>query len=176
MTHKWYVVQAQSSFEHRVAQAIRESARKKGLEKHFDEIMVPSEQVVEMRRGRKIKTERKFFPGYVLVKMDLNDTTYHVVKSLPKVSGFLGSENRPSPISEAEAKQIAQQVHAGEERPRPAVTFDIGEVVRVTDGPFNSFSGTVEMIDDQKSRLKLELSILGRSTRVDIDFSQVEKI
>ena len=176
MPKRWYIVHAYSNFEKKVAESIREQAKQRGLSDLFEEIMVPTEKVVEVRRGRKVDTERKFFPGYVLVKMDLTDEAYHLIKNTPKVTGFLGTDNKPMPISDAEAARILHQVQEGIERPRPSLSFEVGEQVRVSDGPFASFSGTVEEVDDARSRLKVAVSIFGRATPVELEFGQVEKI
>jgi transcription termination/antitermination protein NusG len=176
MTKRWYIVQAYSNFEQKVADSIREQAKQRHLEQYFDEILVPKEKVVEVRRGRKVDAERKFFPGYVLVKMDLTDEAYHLIKNTPKVTGFLGTDNKPMPISETEAQQILHQVQEGIDRPKPSVSFEIGEQVRVSDGPFASFNGTVEEVDEGRSRLKVAVSIFGRATPVELEFGQVEKI
>jgi len=176
MAAKWYVVHAYSGFEKKVAQSIEEQARQSGMEDMFERVLVPMEEVVEMRRGAKHSTERKFFPGYVLVKMEMTDETWHLVKNTPKVTGFLGGQGRPSPITEAEANHILHQVEEGVERPKPSVTFEIGEQVRVCDGPFNSFNGLVEDVDDERARLKVAVSIFGRATPVELEYSQVEKL
>jgi transcriptional antiterminator NusG len=176
MTKRWYIVHAHSNFEKKVAEAIKERADQAGLQGLFDDVLVPMEEVVEVRRGRKVSSERKFFPGYVLVKMDMTDQAYHLIKSTPKVTGFLGANNKPMPISESEAMRILKQVQDGVDRPKPSVTFEIGEQVRVADGPFASFSGHVEEVDDERSRLKVAVSIFGRATPVELEYSQVEKI
>ena len=172
----WYIVHAYSNFERKVAESIKERATAAGLSDMFEEVLVPMEEVVEMRRGRKISSERKFFPGYVLVKMDLTDQTFHLVKNTPKVTGFLGAENKPLPITEEEAGRILQQVQEGVERPKPSVTFEIGEQVRVADGPFASFNGLVEEVDEERARLKVAVSIFGRATPVELEYGQVEKL
>lgn len=176
MAMRWYIVHAYSNFERKVAESIKERAASGGLSDMFEEVLVPMEEVVEMRRGRKITSERKFFPGYVLVKMELNDHTYHLIKNTPKVTGFLGTENKPIPISDAEAGRILQQVQEGVERPKPSVTFEIGEQVRVADGPFASFNGLVEEVDEERARLKVAVSIFGRPTPVELEYAQVEKL
>ena len=176
MAKRWYVVHVYSGFEKKIAQQIKEQAAQKGLADQIDEVLVPSEEVVELRRGQKINAERKFCPGYVLVKMELSDDAWHLVKDTPKVTGFLGSKTRPSPISEAEAERIMKQTTEGVERPRPAILFEIGEQVRVADGPFTSFNGTVEEVDEDKGRVKVSVSIFGRSTPVELEYSQVEKV
>lgn len=176
MAKRWYVVHVYSGFEKKIADHIKEQAAQKGLSDHIDDILVPSEEVTEVRRGRKINSERKFFPGYVLVKMELTDEAWHLVKDTPKVTGFLGSRNRPSPISEAEAEQIIRQAQEGVERPRASVSFEIGEQIRVGDGPFTSFNGVIEEIDEERQRLKVSVSIFGRSTPVDLEYGQVEKL
>jgi len=176
MENRWYVIHVYSGFEKKVAQAIREQAEQKGMAERFEQILVPTEEVVEVKRGAKVSSERKFFPGYVLVKMDLDDATWHLVKNTAKVTGFLGGRGRPSPISEAEASRIMRQVQEGIERPKPSITFEIGEQVRVSDGPFTSFNGVVEEVDEEKSRIKVAVSIFGRATPVELEYSQVEKV
>lgn len=176
MPHRWYIVHAYSNFENKVAESIREQAKQRHLEHLFDQILVPKEKITEVRRGRKVDAERKFFPGYVLVKMELTDEAYHLIKNTPKVTGFLGTDNKPMPISEAEANRILHQVQEGIERPKPTMSFEIGEQVRVSDGPFASFNGVVEEVDDARSRLKVAVSIFGRATPVELEFGQVEKV
>jgi len=176
MAKRWYVVHVYSGFEKKIAQQVKEQAAQKGLADLVDEVLVPSEDVVEMRRGQKVNAERKFFPGYVLVKMELTDQTWHLIKDTPKVTGFLGTKTRPTPITEAEAERILKQSAEGVERARPAVLFEIGEQVRVADGPFTSFNGTVEEVDEEKGRVKVSVSIFGRSTPVELEYGQVEKV
>lgn len=176
MSKRWYIVHAYSNFEKKVQESIREQAKQRHLDHLFEEIMVPIEHVVEVRRGRKVDAERKLFPGYVLVKCELTDEVYHLIKNTPKVTGFLGADNKPLPISDAEAMNIMRQVQEGIERPRPSVSFEIGEQVRVSDGPFASFNGVVEEVDDARSRVKVAVSIFGRATPVELEFGQVEKL
>jgi transcription termination/antitermination protein NusG len=174
---RWYIVHAYSNFENKVAQSLRDQSVQRGLEERFEEILVPTEKVVEIRRGRKIDTERKFFPGYVLVKCDLTDEVYHLIKNTPKVTGFLGADKaKPVPIPDAEAERIKGQVQDGVERPKSALVFEVGEQVRVADGPFASFNGTVEEVDEARSRLKVAVSIFGRATPVELEYSQVQKV
>lgn len=175
MAKRWYVIHAYSGFEKRVAEAIMEQATQQGLDDQIEEVLVPTEEVVEMRRGRKVNSERKFFPGYVLANMEMTNETWHLVSETPKVTGFLGTGKRPSPISDKEAQRILHQVKEGVERPRPSVVFEVGEQVRVSDGPFTSFNGYVEEVDEEKARLKVTVSIFGRATPVDLEYSQVEK-
>ena len=176
MAKRWYIVHAYSNFEKKVADSIREKAEQKGLSDLFEEILVPMEKVVEVRRGRKVDAERKFFPGYVLVKMDMTNEAFHLIKDTPKVTGFLGSDQKPMPIPEKEALRIINQVQEGVDRPKPSVSFEIGEQVRVSDGPFASFSGLVEEVDDERARLKVAVSIFGRATPVELEFGQVDKL
>ena len=176
MAHRWYIVHAYSNFEKKVAETIREQAQVQGLADKIAEVLVPTEEVVEVRRGHKVNTERKFFPGYVLVKMELDDETFHLIKQTPKVTGFLGSGFKPMPVSDAEVDRIMSQVKEGIERPKPSITFEIGEQVRVCDGPFASFNGLVEDIDEERARLKVAVSIFGRATPVELEYGQVEKV
>jgi transcription termination/antitermination protein NusG len=176
MTKRWYIVHAYSNFEKKVADSIKEQSVAKGLGELFEAVLVPTEEVVEIRRGRKFKSERRFFPGYVLVKMELTDQAYHLIKNTPKVTGFLGSDNKPIPITDAEAARILNQVQEGIERPKTSISFEIGEQVRVADGPFASFNGLVEEVDEQRERLKVAVSIFGRPTPVELEYGQVEKI
>lgn len=177
MSAKWYVLHVYSGFESKVAEAIQDKAKKQGLEGKIEEILVPTEEIVEVKRGQRVNTERKFFPGYVLAKLDLDDNVWHLIKDTPKVSGFLGAGgNKPVAISEREAMRILKQVQEGIDRPRPSVVYDIGEEVKVIDGPFASFNGMVEEVDEEKARLKVSVSIFGRATPVELEYSQVEKI
>ena len=176
MSKQWYVVHAYSQYEKRVQQALREHAERAGLGEHFGEILVPTEEVVEIREGQKRTTERKFFPGYVLVEMDMTDETWHLVKSVPKVLGFIGgTSDRPAPISQAEADQILNRVNESVDKPKPKTLFEPGESVRVQDGPFADFNGVVEEVNYEKNRLRVSVLIFGRSTPVELEFGQVEK-
>jgi len=176
MSMRWYIVHAYSNFEKKVAESIREHAAQRGLGDKFEEILVPTEQVVEVRRGRKVNSERKFFPGYVLVRCDLTDDVYHLIKNTPKVTGFLGADKKPMAIPDIEAERIKGQVAEGVEHPKSSVSFEIGETVRVAEGPFASFNGVVEEIDEGRSRVKVAVSIFGRATPVELEFGQVEKV
>lgn len=176
MAARWYVLHVYSGFENKVAETVKEKAEKQGLTHCVEEMMVPMEEVVEVKRGQRVNTERKFFPGYVLAKLDMNDDLWHLIKDTPKVTGFLGSGNKPVPISEKEAQAIIQQVQEGVERPRPSVVYDVGEEVKVIDGPFASFNGLVEEVDEEKAKLKVSVSIFGRATPVELEYAQVEKI
>jgi transcriptional antiterminator NusG len=176
MSLRWYVVHAYSNFEQRVKQSLEERIERYGMQDKFGEILVPTEEVVEMRDGQKRNTSRKFFPGYVLVQMELDDDTWHLVKDIPRVLGFIGgTADRPSPISDAEADRILNRIQEGVAKPRPKVLYEAGEVVQIIDGPFNDFSGVVEEVDYEKNRLRVAVLIFGRSTPVDLEFSQVEK-
>jgi transcriptional antiterminator NusG len=176
MTQQWYVVHAYSNYEHKVKSSLEERIKRFGLEDKFGEILVPTEEVVEMREGNKLRSERKFFPGYVLVKMEMDDETWHLVKEVPKVLGFIGgSSDKPAPITEKEADAILNRVKEGVDKPRPKVLFEAGEVVRVIEGPFNDFNGVVEQVNYEKSKVRVAVQILGRSTPVELDFGQVEK-
>ncbi|VAW64220.1 Transcription antitermination protein NusG [hydrothermal vent metagenome] len=176
MALRWYVVHAYSGFEAKVKLSLLEHIKLNGMESFFGEILIPTEEVVEMRDGNKRRSERKFFPGYVLVQMEMTDESWHLVKDVPKVMGFIGgTKDKPAPITEKEAQSILNSVQEGAEKPKPKVLYEPGEVVRVTDGPFNDFNGVVEDVDYDKSRLKVAVSIFGRSTPVELDFGQVEK-
>ena len=173
---RWYVLHAYSGYEKKVADSIIDQANKLGIDEYIEDISVPTQNIVEVKRGVRVNTERKIFPGYILIKMNLNDDTWHIIKTTPKLSGFLGNKGKPVPISNAEAKRISQQVVDGVEKTRPAIMYDVGEQVRVIDGPFASFNGEIEQIDEDKARLRVAVSIFGRSTPVDLDYSQVEKV
>ncbi len=176
MAFRWYVIHAYSGFEQYVMRTLKERIKLHGMEDQFGEILVPTEEVVEMRDGKKRKSDRKFFPGYVLVQMEMNDNSWHLVKESPKVLGFIGgTSDKPAPISEAEANSILQRVEEGVDKPRPKIVFEPGEVVRVTDGPFTDFNGVVEEVNYEKSRLRVSVLIFGRSTPVELEFGQVEK-
>ena len=174
MTARWYIVHAYSNFEKKVAEDIEQKAKQKGLWDSFEKILVPTEKVVEVRRGRKVDAERKFFPGYVLVRANLTDAVFSLIKNTPRVTGFLG-DSKPVPIPDSEAERILHQVQEGVERPKPSITFEIGEQVRGSDGPFASFNGFVQEVDEERARLKVEVSIFGRAVPVDLEFGQVEK-
>ncbi len=176
MVFRWYVVHVYSGLENKVVQSLQEKIEKKGLSASFEELIVPSHEVVEIRRGKKVRADKKFFPGYVLVKMHMNDETWHLVTDMPKVTGFLGAQGRPTPMSQVEADRLMHQMEEGSVATASAIHFEIGEQLRVCDGPFASFNGTVEEIDEEKQRLKVIVMIFGRGTPVDLDFSQVEKL
>ncbi len=176
MAKRWYIVHTYSNFENKVADSIKEQSAQKKLTDLFEQVLVPTEEVVEIRRGRRIKSERRFFPGYVLVKVELTDEAFHLIKNTPKVTGFLGSGQKPVPITDAEASRILNQVAEGVEKPKTAIKFEIGEQVRVADGPFASFNGQVEEVDEERSRLKVAVSIFGRPTPVELEYGQVEKM
>ena len=177
MALRWYVVHAYSNFEHKVAEGLKERVKMLGLEHKFGDVLVPTEEVVEMRDGQKRRSDRKFFPGYVLVQMAMDEETWHLVKEVPKVLGFIGgTQDKPAPITEKEANNILRRVEEGVDKPKPKVLFEPGEIVRVTDGPFNDFNGVVESVNYEKSRLHVAVQILGRSTPVELEFSQVEKV
>ena len=176
MAQRWYIVHVYSGFEKKVAASIAEQAEAMGLSEDIGEVLVPTEEVMQIRRGQKVKAERKFFPGYILVHMDLSDEAYHLVKNTPKVTGFLGTGGKPSPIKDSEAEQVMHQVQEGIERPKPTILYEIGEQVRVSDGPFTSFNGVVGEVDEERARLKVAVSIFGRATPVELEYNQVEKL
>ena len=175
MAKRWYSVSVLSNFEKKVAESIRESVAQHGLEEEIEEVMVPTEEVTELRRGKKVQVERRFMPGYVLVKMDMTDRAYHLVNDTNRVTGFLGPQGKPTPLRETEVARMINQVEEGVERPRPMITFEIGEQVSVTDGPFEGFAGLVEEVDDENARLKVSVSIFGRATPVELEYAQVAK-
>ena len=175
MAKRWYVVHVFSGSEKKMAQSILEQAASHGLEEQIEDVLVPTEEVVEVRRGAKVQAERKFFPGYILINMELTDAAWSLVQSQPRVTGFLGGKGKPVPITKAEADRLIKQMDEGVERPRSTISFDVGEEVRVVEGPFESFNGVVEEADDEKERLKVAVSIFGRSTPVELEYSQVEK-
>lgn len=176
MSYRWYIVHTLSGFEKRIAQTIKEQAQLKNIAESFEQVVVPVEGIVEVRKGQKVNAERKFLPGYILVKMEMNDITWHLVKNIPRVTGFLGSHGKPQPISDAEAERILHQMEEGLSSPKGKIDFEIGESVKVTDGPFESFIGVVEDMDAEKGRLKVAVSIFGRSTPIELEYSQVAKI
>ena len=173
--NKWYVLHAYSGYEKKVADSIIEQSKKLGISEFIEEVSVPTQNIVEVKSGARVNTERKFFPGYILIKMLLNDDTLNIIKNTPKLSGFLGSKGKPTPITSAEAKRISEQVIDGEESPRPSIIYEVGEQVKVIDGPFASFNGQIEEIDEEKSKLRVAVSIFGRSTPVELDYKQIEK-
>ena len=176
MAKRWYIVHTYSNFEKKVMESLKEQSIQKGLQDFFEQVIVPTEELVEIRRGRRIKSERRFFPGYVLAKIDLTDEVFHLIKNTPKVTGFLGSGSKPVPISDAEANRILNQVAEGIEKPKATIHFEVGEQVRVAEGPFASFNGQVEEVDEERSRLKVAVSIFGRPTPVELEYGQVEKV
>ena len=173
---RWYVLHAYSGYEKKVAESIVEQSNKLGISQFIEEVSVPTQTIVEVKRGARVNTERKFFPGYILIKMVLNDDTLHIIKNTPKLSGFLGTQGKPTPISNLEAERITEQMIEGEEKPRPSIIYEIGEQIKVIDGPFASFNGEIETIDEEKARLKVAVSIFGRPTPVELEYSQVEKV
>ncbi len=176
MVYQWYIVHVVSGHEKKVAKTIEEQARKKNLQDKIAQVIVPTEEVIEIRRNQKVHVEKKFLPGYILINMEMNDDTWHFVRNLPKVTGFLGSASKPSPVSEKEVKVILNQMEEGSIRPKNIIAFEVGESVKINDGPFESFIGLVSDIDEEKSRLKVSVTIFGRATPVDLEFSQVEKV
>ncbi len=175
MAKRWYAVHVLSNFEKKVAEAIREAVEQHGLQEEIDEVLVPTEEVTEVRRGQKVQAEKRFMPGYVLVKMDMTDRAYHLINDIQRVTGFLGPQGKPTPLREREVARILNQVEEGLERPRPAITFEIGETVSVTDGPFEGFTGMVEDVDEEAARLKVSVTIFGRATPVELEYAQVSK-
>ncbi len=175
MSSSWYIVQSVSGFEKKVAQTILEKAQSEGLVDYVEQVTVPIEEIIEVKKGKKVTTERKLYPGYVLVKMKMNERTWHMIRSIPKVNGFLGGSGKPQAISESEANKIFKQMEEASERPRSLVMFDLGDSVKIKEGPFESFTGVVEGVDEEKGKLKISVSIFGRSTPVELEFSQVEK-
>ena len=173
---RWYVLHAYSGYEKKVAENIMEQANKLGISQFIEEVSVPTQNIVEVKRGTRVNTERKFFPGYILIKMTLNDDTLHIIKNTPKLSGFLGTQGKPTPISNGEAKRISEQIIHSEEKPRPSIDYEIGEQIKVIDGPFASFNGHIEQVNEEKAKLKVAVSIFGRSTPVELEYTQVEKI
>ncbi len=173
---RWYVLHAYSGYEKKVAESIVEQSNKLGISQFIEEVSVPTQNVVEVKRGTRVNTERKFFPGYILIKMILNDDTLHIIKNTPKLSGFLGTQGKPTPISNQEAKRISEQIIHSEEKPRPSIDYEIGEQIKVIDGPFASFNGHIEQVNEEKAKLKVAVSIFGRSTPVELEYTQVEKI
>lgn len=176
MSARWYIVHTYSNFEKKAAEEIKRQAQIQGLEDLIEDVMVPTEKVVEVRRGQRVNAERKFLPGYILVKADMTDEAYHLIKNVPKVTGFLGQNNKPMPLRQSEVDRILNQVQEGAERPKSSITFEIGEQVRVADGPFTSFNGVIEEVDEDRSRVKVAVSIFGRATPVELEFTQVEKV
>ena len=173
---RWYVLHAYSGYEKKVSENILEQANKLGVSQFIEEVSVPTQNVVEVKRGTRVNTERKFFPGYILIKMTLNDDTLHIIKNTPKLSGFLGTQGKPTPISNDEAKRISEQIIHSVEKPRPSINYEIGEQIKVIDGPFASFNGNIEQINEEKAKLKVAVSIFGRSTPVELEYTQVEKV
>ena len=173
---RWYVLHAYSGYEKKVADSIVEQSNKLGISQFVEEVSVPTQNIVEVKRGTRVNTERKFFPGYILIKMILNDDTLHIIKNTPKLSGFLGTQGKPTPISNGEAKRISEQIIHSEEKPRPSIDYEIGEQIKVIDGPFASFNGHIEQVNEEKAKLKVAVSIFGRSTPVELEYTQVEKI
>ena len=173
---RWYVLHAYSGYEKKVAENIMEQANKLGISQFIEEVSVPTQNIVEVKRGTRVNTERKFFPGYILIKMTLNDDTLHIIKNTPKLSGFLGTQGKPTPISNGEAKRISEQIIHSEEKPRPSIDYEIGEQIKVIDGPFASFNGHIEQVNEEKAKLKVAVSIFGRSTPVELEYTQVEKV